>query len=64
MTSTTNNEPAPLPVQNFAPCELDDPKPFEGWEPSPAQIERWAAEIRAERQDAQKESQGPVSKSP
>lgn len=36
--------------KNFAPCELDDPKPSPTWEPSPQQIERWARQIRAERE--------------
>jgi hypothetical protein len=55
----THTEADALPVKHFAECELDDPKPFPSWEPSPSQIKRWAAEIRVEREDAQKESQGP-----
>ena len=46
----THTEADALPVKHFAECGLDDPKPFEGWEPSPAQIAEWAAQIREERE--------------
>ena len=51
MNPTTNSEADSLPMDQFdESIELDDPRPFEGWEPSPAQIERWALQIRDERE--------------
>ena len=46
----TSHKTEPLPVRHFAECELDDPKPAPSWEPSPEQIQRWAAQIRDERE--------------
>lgn len=37
-----------LPVKHFAPCELDDERPFPSWQPSPEQIQRWCVQIRRE----------------
>ncbi len=46
-----------LPVNRFdESITLDDPKPFEGWEPSPAQIAEWSAIIRDEREAEKLES--------
>ena len=40
-----------LPVNRFdESITLDDPRPFEGWEPSPGQIAEWSAIIRDERE--------------
>jgi hypothetical protein len=40
---------APLPVHCFdESVELDDPKPFPTWQPSPAQIAAWGPIVRAE----------------
>jgi hypothetical protein len=58
MNPTTNTEADSLPTAHFAECELDDPKPFPSWEPSPSQIERWAAEIREEREALKLEDVG------
>ncbi len=50
----TNSDPSAadtLPVNRFdESITLDDPKPFEGWEPSPRQIAEWSAQIREERE--------------
>lgn len=46
------------PSQHFdESVGLDDPIPFPGWLPSPEQIRRWAAQIRAEN-DSRKASTG------
>ena len=47
-----------LPTERFAECSLDDAKPFEGWEPSPQQLERWSLQIRMEREAARLEGMG------
>ena len=58
MTHATPEPDIPDSVSShFAECELDDPKPFPTWEPSPSQIERWAAEIRVEREAARCDDQ-------
>jgi hypothetical protein len=49
MEATETNIPDSV-SRHFAECELDDPKPFASWEPSPRQIEEWAAIIRDERE--------------
>lgn len=39
-----------LPTHTFDDSvELDDPRPSQAWQPSPAQIARWAEQIRRER---------------
>ena len=54
----THTEADALPVKHFdESIGLDDPKPFPTWEPSPSQIERWAAEIRVEREAARCDDQ-------
>ena len=52
MSPTTSNELQALPLRHFdESVGLDDPRPFEGWEPSPRQIREWAAIIRSENGD-------------
>jgi len=48
-----------LPTERFAECGLDDPKPFEKWEPSPEQIARWSREIREANEVARLDESGP-----
>jgi len=45
-----------MPLPNFdESVGIDDPRPFEGWEPSPRQIAEWAAIIREEREAEKQE---------
>jgi hypothetical protein len=42
------------PIEQFDESTgLDDPPPFPGWLPSPAQISGWCTQIRAERLNQQ-----------